>query len=137
PRAVMGRVRPGRHARPDSCAVMRRVRRGPRARGDGRDWSDRPAVLRRMPFAALSALLLLPMMLAGAPAVQAQSLLERSPNLGGTWTGEAGTLHFHFMHRFEATDPPARKVLNSPTFLLGATLPHRVLVGARYATNSL
>lgn len=88
-----------------------------------------------MPFAALCALLLL--MLAGAPAVQAQSLLERSPNLGGTWTGEAGTLHFHFMHRFEATDPPARKVLNSPTFLLGATLPHRVLVGARYATNSL
>ncbi len=57
--------------------------------------------------------------------------------MGGTWTGDAGVLHFHFMHRFEATDPPARKVLNSPTFLLGAGLPGNMLVGARYATNSL
>lgn len=90
------------------------------------------AMLRATPPATV-----LVMLLVGAPSVQAQSLLERSPNLGGTWTGEPGTLHFHFMHRFEATDPPARKVLNSPTFLLAATLPHDLLVGARYATNSL
>lgn len=74
---------------------------------------------------------------ASAVSARAQSLLERSPNLGGTWAGDAGILHFHFMHRFEATDPPARKVLNSPTFLLAAALPRELLVGARYATNSL
>ena len=84
------------------------------------------------------AVTLLATLLPTAPVyAHAQSLLERPPNLGGTWAGEAGTLHFHFMHRFEATDPPARKVLNSPTFLLGATLPHGLLAGARYATNSL
>src|SRR5690606_18461889 len=71
---------------------------------------------------------------ASAVSARAQSLLERSPNLGGTWAGDAGILHFHFMHRFEATDPPARKVLNSPTFLLAAALPRELLVGARYAT---
>lgn len=72
-----------------------------------------------------------------AAPVRAQSLLDRPPNLGGTWTGESGTLHFHFMHRFEATDPPARKVLNSPTFLIAGSLPYRTMIGARYATNSL
>ncbi|HUE96138.1 MAG TPA: plastocyanin/azurin family copper-binding protein [Longimicrobiaceae bacterium] len=66
-----------------------------------------------------------------------QSLLERPPNLGGTWVGTPGTLQFHFMHRFEALDPPARKVVNSPGFLLALPLPARTLVGARYATNSV
>ncbi|HEX2168242.1 MAG TPA: plastocyanin/azurin family copper-binding protein [Longimicrobiales bacterium] len=72
-----------------------------------------------------------------AAPVAAQSLLEHSPNLGGTWVGDPGVLHFHFLHRFQATDAPARKVLNTPTFLLSAGLPHRVSLGARYATNSL
>lgn len=87
----------------------------------------------------MRATLLLMLLASAAPTqpVTAQSLLERPPNLGGTWTGPSGTLHFHFMHRFEATDPPARKVLNSPTFLLAAGLPFRTLIGARYATNSL
>lgn len=66
----------------------------------------------------------------------AQSLLDRPPDLGGTWVGEPGVLHFHLMHRFEATDAPTRKVLNAPTFLLAAGLPHRTMLGARYATNS-
>ncbi|HEU5210140.1 MAG TPA: plastocyanin/azurin family copper-binding protein [Longimicrobiales bacterium] len=85
----------------------------------------------------VTATMLATLLAASAVSARAQSLLERSPNLGGTWSGESGTLHFHFMHRFEATDPPARKVLNSPTFLLAATLPHNLLAGARYATNSL
>jgi plastocyanin len=74
-------------------------------------------------------------MLMTVPA-QAQSLLVRTPNLGGTWVGEPAVVHFHFMHRFMATDPPARKVLNTPTFLLAASAPGRLLAGARYATNS-
>lgn len=74
--------------------------------------------------------------LPGAP-LHAQSLLEQPPNLGGTWTAAPGVLHFHFLHRFQATSAPARKVLNSPTFLLSVGLPRRLSLGARYATNSL
>ncbi|HSM35737.1 MAG TPA: plastocyanin/azurin family copper-binding protein [Longimicrobiales bacterium] len=66
----------------------------------------------------------------------AQSLLLRPPNLGGTWVARPGVLQFHFLHRFSASDPPARKVLNSPTFLLAAGLPVDAMVGARYATSS-
>lgn len=87
----------------------------------------------RAPIGLLAALVLV---LFASDARGGQSLLERPPDMGGTWVGDAGVLHFHFMHRFEATDPPTRKVLNTPTFLLAAGLPGRTLLGARYATNS-
>jgi plastocyanin len=67
---------------------------------------------------------------------RAQSLLERSPNLSGGWVGSPGVAYFNFMHRFNATAAPERKVLNTPTFLLGVGLPRRTLVAASYATNS-
>ena len=69
--------------------------------------------------------------------VRAQSVLDHPPDILGTWTGAPGTLIFDLVHRFTTTGGPANKVLNSPTFLLGAPLPWRVMVGARYATNSL
>ncbi len=72
-----------------------------------------------------------------AATLAAQSVMDRPPNLGGTWTGAPGTIHFHFMHRFVVSDPPTRKVSNSPTFLLSASLPAHFMVGARYATSSL
>jgi plastocyanin len=72
-----------------------------------------------------------------APAASAQSALERAPNLTGAWVGEPGTLHFNFLHRFTVSDPPERKVGNSPTFLVAFGLPHTTLVGFNYATNSL
>jgi plastocyanin len=75
--------------------------------------------------------------LAGATDAPAQSALERPPNLSGAWVGEPGTLHFNFLHRFTVSDPPERKVGNSPTFLLALGLPHTSLVGFNYATNSL
>src|SRR5919106_4008688 len=71
-----------------------------------------------------------------APAAQAQSVLDRPPNLQDAWIGVAGTVHFHFMHRFSAGDPPQRKVQNTPTFLLAAGVPGGILAGARYATSS-
>jgi plastocyanin len=74
-------------------------------------------------------------LLAARPAA-AQSLLDRPANMIGTWVGSPGTVHFHFLHRFADTGEPQRKVLNSPTFLLAASLPAQLLVGARYATNS-
>ncbi len=45
-------------------------------------------------------------------------------------------VYFNFMHRFTTSGPPTRKVIQTPTFLLGFGLPLNVLVGAHYATNS-
>jgi plastocyanin len=66
----------------------------------------------------------------------AQSLLDRPPNLTGGWVGRSGTLYFNFLHRFDASPPPVRKVSNVPTFTLAAGLPRSTLVGVHYATNS-
>lgn len=75
--------------------------------------------------------------LAMLPAVAGgQSLLDRPPNMSGNWPGASGTLYFHFVHRFATSSPPERKVSNVPTFLLAAGLPHRVLAGFNYSTNS-
>jgi plastocyanin len=73
---------------------------------------------------------------AGARGAEAQSLLDRPPNLSGNWVGNPGTVYFNFVHRFTASDAPERKVSNFPTFLVGAGLPYRLLVGFNYATNS-
>lgn len=82
----------------------------------------------------------LPLALAAPPAaapVTGQALLESSPNVTGVWTPEAGVIHFHVLHRFQVLDPPSRKVLNTPTFLLGVGVADRKMVGLRYATSSL
>lgn len=65
-----------------------------------------------------------------------QSLLDRSANISGNWVGAPGTLYFHFVHRFTASDAPQRKVSNVPTFLVAAGLPKRLLAGFNYSTNS-
>jgi plastocyanin len=67
---------------------------------------------------------------------RAQTLTSRTPNLEDGWTGSAGTLHFHFLHRFGQSGPPLRKVSSAPTFLLAVPLGGRKLLGVRYATNS-
>src|SRR5437762_11773671 len=74
--------------------------------------------------------------LLGPADVAAQSLLDRSPNISGDWTGAPGTIYFHFLHRFTTTQAPERKVSNVPTFLLAAGLPRRLLAGVNYSTNS-
>lgn len=77
------------------------------------------------------------LLLGSTPGVGgAQSLLERPPNVSGNWVGAPGTLYFNFMHRFSTSDKPIRKVSNSPTLLLAAGLPRRLLVGFNYASNS-
>ena len=68
--------------------------------------------------------------------VAAQSLLDRSPNVSGDWTGAPGTLYFNFVHRFSTSGKPERKVSNVPTFLLAAGLPKHFLAGLSYSTNS-
>jgi plastocyanin len=73
----------------------------------------------------------------GVAPVAAQSTLERSPNVEGVWTVPPGAVQLNFNHRFRITDAPLRKVLNSPTFLVAAGLPARVVAGGRYASNSM
>ncbi|MEO5903677.1 MAG: plastocyanin/azurin family copper-binding protein [Gemmatimonadaceae bacterium] len=66
----------------------------------------------------------------------AQSLLDRPPNVSGAWVGVAGSLYFHFIHRFSTSGAPERKVTNVPTFLIAAGLPAHLLAGFNYSTNS-
>lgn len=65
-----------------------------------------------------------------------QSTLERTPNLSGGWSGIPGQAYFHFLHRFNVTEAPTRKVTNSPTFLLGYAPLSGVLAGFNYASAS-
>jgi len=97
-----------------------------------RDTLRRPARRRRARILAVLALLV------GVPGAQArgQSVLERPPNLGGSWLAQAGTLHFNFVHRFTSSPAPERKITNSPTFLVAARAPAGATVGLSYATNS-
>lgn len=84
----------------------------------------------RLPSLVLTAAVLAP------AAAHAQSVLDRPPNLGGTWTGTPGVVHFNFLHRFTVGDDPVNKVANGPTFMLAASLPAHILLGTRYGTNS-
>jgi plastocyanin len=73
---------------------------------------------------------LLPGWLAG------QSVLERSPNLSGGWIAPRGVVQFDFVHRFNASPAPERKVTNFPSFIVAAGLPAHTMVGFFYTTNS-
>ena len=82
-------------------------------------------------------LCLLAVLAAGAvPAVAAQSLLYRPPNLSGTWVPGGGVLQFNFMHRFVVGAPPANKVNNYPTFVFALGIGQQGAVGVHYASNS-
>src|SRR5262245_38470019 len=48
-------------------------------------------------------------------ALPAQTVLDRTPNLEGGWTGASGVLHFNFVHWFSSSDSPERKVTSAPT----------------------
>lgn len=84
----------------------------------------------------VSAALSLAVMALSTPPANAQSVVDRPPNMHGTWVGTSGTAYFNFMHRFQAGDAPQRDVQNTPTFLLAAGLPGNLLVGFLYATSS-
>jgi plastocyanin len=71
-----------------------------------------------------------------ASSTQAQSVLQRTPNLSGGWAAAQGTVYFNFLHRFTTSDAPQRKVGNVPTFLLGVGVPGSILLAVNYSTNS-
>ncbi len=47
-----------------------------------------------------------------AAPLSAQSLLYRSPNLGGTWTPDPGVVQINFAHRFCAFPGPSHTVVD-------------------------
>lgn len=85
---------------------------------------------------ALPAALWVVASVAGVRPANAQSVLERPPNLDAGWVAPPGGVQFDFLHRFTVSSAPAHKVENSPTFLLGVGLPGRLMAGFNYATNS-
>lgn len=70
------------------------------------------------------------------PALAAQGVMQRTPNIEDGWTVRTGVLQFNFLHRFTASEPPPRKVTNFPTFNLATGLPANLAFGVKYATNS-
>jgi plastocyanin len=71
-------------------------------------------------------------------SLEAQSVVERTPNLSGAWVGPSGTGHFNFLHRFKLISIPNAqdRVSNSPTFLFGYSHADMFLVGLNYASSS-
>jgi plastocyanin len=66
---------------------------------------------------------------------EAQSVLERSPNLHGVWTLPGGQASFVFAHRFELLNG-ADELRNIPTLTLAAGLPLGFTAGLDYTSNS-
>ena len=73
---------------------------------------------------------------AAAP-LDAQSLLYRPPNLGGSWVPDGGVVQFNFLHRFYVFPGPSHFVENHPTFTLVAGFGHNIAFGGRFATKSI
>jgi plastocyanin len=71
-----------------------------------------------------------------ARLASAQSVTDRTPNLDDGWTVRPGVIQFNFLHRFEVSAPPARKVTSFPNFHLATGLPYGVNVALDYTTNS-
>jgi plastocyanin len=86
------------------------------------------ALARRLaPALALAAL--------AAGPLAAQSTLETTPNLKGTWMPRTGTASFVFAHRFVSLHS-GDEVFNLPTFTLAAGLPGGFAVGLEHTTNT-
>lgn len=73
--------------------------------------------------------------LIAAPAA-GQGVVDRTPNLDDGWTVKTGVIQFNFLHRFEVSPPPFRKVTSFPNFRLATGLPYGFNVDLDYATNS-
>lgn len=84
----------------------------------------------RLPIAVLL------LMVARAGAARAQSVVDRAPNLDDGWTVPIGVIQFNFLHRFEVSPPPPRKVTSFPNFHLATGLPLDFDLQLDYATNS-
>jgi plastocyanin len=82
--------------------------------------------------------------IAAPAAAHAQPVLDRSPNMEGTWVTSPRNLFFGFSHRFEVVGGDVNvtdifdggKIVSYPTFLLTYGLLQSVNLGFRYSSNS-
>ncbi|HEX5385082.1 MAG TPA: cupredoxin family copper-binding protein [Gemmatimonadales bacterium] len=80
---------------------------------------------------------LLAALLAGMPGgAAAQGVVDRTPDVDDGWTVRPGVIQFNFLHRFQVSKPPARKVTSFPNFRLATGLPLEVNAAVDYSTNS-
>ncbi|HEU5040893.1 MAG TPA: hypothetical protein VFT84_08745, partial [Gemmatimonadales bacterium] len=86
--------------------------------------------------AAVGAGLLLGALVGTTPNAAAQGAVDRTPNLDDGWTVPVGVIQFNFLHRFEVSPPPARKITSFPNFRLATGLPYGFNASLDYATNS-
>src|SRR5436189_6001973 len=75
--------------------------------------------------------------LAAAAPLRGQSLLDRGPNMGGSWVPDPAVVQFNFLHRFYVAPGPSHAVSNYPSFTLAAGIAHGIAFGGRFATKSL
>lgn len=76
------------------------------------------------------------LLLIAARGAGAQGVVDRTPNLDDGWTVRTGVIQFNFLHRFEVSPPPFRKVTSFPNFRLATGLPYGFNIDLDYATNS-
>jgi len=84
----------------------------------------------------VSLALLLFVVASAVGSLNAQSLMYRAPDLGGTWVSEAGVVQFNFVHRFHVFPGPANAVVNYPAFTLAAGVGHNLDFGLHFGTKS-
>jgi plastocyanin len=70
-----------------------------------------------------------------AGSAAGQSVVDRTPNLHGTWTLASGAPVFVFSHRFEVLSG-GDELINIPTLTVAVGLPHRLTAGLGYTSNS-
>jgi len=97
-------------------------------RGAMRSRSTRAAAVTAFAIGGLAALVLTP------PPAAAQFVTDRTPNVEGGWIGDPGTIQFHLLHRFWTVND---NLVSSPTLSLSTPAADRILLGGRYASNSL
>lgn len=77
------------------------------------------------------------LILASTPSgLTGQSAATRTPNLIGGWTVAPGVVQMNLVHRFSLSDPPLRKLTNTPTFQIGTGVVDGLMVGLTYGSNS-
>jgi plastocyanin len=89
---------------------------------------------RLLPPGALALALTLALSAAAVP-LAAQSALESTPNIKGTWTLRPGTASFVFAHRFISLEG-GDEVFNFPTLSLAVGLPANFTLGYDHTTNT-
>jgi plastocyanin len=71
-----------------------------------------------------------------ASGTSAQSVAERTPNLGNLWIPARGVVQFNLTHRFDVSDAPLRKLTNTPSFQVATGLFSTLGAGFTYGSNS-